>query len=87
MHEYFGDVKKKIFIEFVSQLYLERIIDKESDTIQIKWGERANAEVTKRSVLEFACKVGYQGTIKPENLVSHYLNVVEEEKEKSQTPD
>ena len=51
----------------------------ESNEIFINWGERANAEITKRSVLEFVCRIGYKDSVEPKNFVSHYAKVTEEE--------
>ncbi|KAK6629768.1 hypothetical protein RUM43_003586 [Polyplax serrata] len=79
VHPYFGDVKKKLMTEFISQLYLEKIIDKDMETIHFNWGQRAHAEVSKKSVLEFVCEIGYQGKIQPKNLVTHYAKAMEEE--------
>lgn len=58
-HEYFGDVKKLITVDFIAQHYLKRIVvDKaNSPKYEYKWGIRAEHEVSYRDVLEFMSKV------------------------------
>ncbi|XP_041860350.1 necdin-like 2 [Melanotaenia boesemani] len=54
-HEEFGDVKKVVTDEFVRQRYLEylRIPHTEPVEYELRWGHRADAEVSKRQILEF----------------------------------
>ncbi|XP_032687820.1 non-structural maintenance of chromosomes element 3 homolog [Odontomachus brunneus] len=58
-HEYFGDVKQLVTVDFVNQRYLEKIIiDKDDPTkLEYKWGSRALHEITFRSALEFVANV------------------------------
>lgn len=77
LHPYFGNVKRKILTEFVDQLYVSCSKMPESDLFELSWGPRAEAEISKLAVLEFVCRCGYNGEIKPENLVSHYAKATE----------
>ncbi|XP_013887638.1 melanoma-associated antigen G1 [Austrofundulus limnaeus] len=54
-HEEFGDVKKVVTDEFVRQKYLEylRIPHTEPVEYEIRWGPRADLEVSKAKILEF----------------------------------
>uniref|UniRef100_A0A1A8DFY3 Necdin-like 2 n=1 Tax=Nothobranchius kadleci TaxID=1051664 RepID=A0A1A8DFY3_NOTKA len=54
-HEEFGDVKKLVSEEFVRQKYLEyvRIPHTEPLEYEIRWGPRADVEVSKAKILEF----------------------------------
>ncbi|KAL0274542.1 UNVERIFIED_CONTAM: hypothetical protein PYX00_002643 [Menopon gallinae] len=72
LHQYFGNIKRKILNEFVDQLYLSCSKLSESDMFELSWGPRAEAEVSKLSILQFVCQCGYSGKIRPENLASHY---------------
>ncbi|KAL0120294.1 hypothetical protein PUN28_008148 [Cardiocondyla obscurior] len=57
-HDYFGDVKQLITVEFVNQKYLEkRTIDNELSLFEYVWGSRAINEVTYRSALQFVANV------------------------------
>ncbi|EFN84394.1 Melanoma-associated antigen G1 [Harpegnathos saltator] len=59
IHEYFGDVKQLVTVDFVNQRYLQKVmIDKNDSTkIEYKWGCRALNEVTYRSALEFVANI------------------------------
>ncbi|XP_076022589.1 necdin-like 2 [Genypterus blacodes] len=54
-HEVLGDVKKAITDEFVRQRYLEftRIPHTEPIEHEVRWGQRADEEVSKAKILEF----------------------------------
>lgn len=54
-HEEFGDVKKLVTDEFVRQRYLEyvRVPHTEPVEYEFRWGQRAEAEVSKAKILEF----------------------------------
>ncbi|KAG7278452.1 hypothetical protein CRUP_038747 [Coryphaenoides rupestris] len=54
-HEDFGDVKKLVTDEFVRQRYLEytKIPHTEPLEHEFRWGQRADAEVSKLKILEF----------------------------------
>ncbi|XP_031584935.1 necdin-like 2 [Oreochromis aureus] len=54
-HEEFGDVRKMVTDEFVRQRYLEyvRIPHTEPIEHEFRWGQRADAEVSKAKILEF----------------------------------
>ncbi|XP_058498908.1 necdin-like 2 [Solea solea] len=54
-HPEFGDVKKVITDEFVRQRYLEFVRIPHTDPIEheLRWGQRANLEVSKVKLLEF----------------------------------
>uniref|UniRef100_A0A3B5B3D1 Melanoma-associated antigen G1-like n=1 Tax=Stegastes partitus TaxID=144197 RepID=A0A3B5B3D1_9TELE len=54
-HDEFGDVKKVVTDEFVRQRYLEfqRIPHTEPVEHEFRWGQRAEAEVSKAKILEF----------------------------------
>ncbi|XP_028265005.1 necdin-like 2 [Parambassis ranga] len=54
-HEEFGDVKRLVTDEFVRQRYLEyaRIPHTEPIEHEFRWGQRADAEVSKAKILEF----------------------------------
>ncbi|XP_013404380.1 non-structural maintenance of chromosomes element 3 homolog [Lingula anatina] len=58
-HEVFGDVKKLVTQEFVRQAYLEYVRQPNTDppSFEFRWGSRAQAETTKRNVLEFVCQI------------------------------
>ncbi|XP_034934397.1 melanoma-associated antigen E1 [Chelonus insularis] len=57
IHPYFGNVKELIATEFVKQLYLSVLKSRETDVICYQWGPRAEKEIKRRSILEFASKV------------------------------
>uniref|UniRef100_A0A1A7WXB5 Necdin-like 2 n=2 Tax=Iconisemion striatum TaxID=60296 RepID=A0A1A7WXB5_9TELE len=54
-HEEFGDVRKLVSDEFVRQKYLEfvRIPHTEPVEYEVRWGPRADMEVSKAKILEF----------------------------------
>lgn len=54
-HELFGDVKKLVTDEFVRQRYLEFVRVPHTDPVEfeVRWGQRANVEVSKARILEF----------------------------------
>ncbi|XP_053375568.1 non-structural maintenance of chromosomes element 3 homolog [Mercenaria mercenaria] len=58
-HEVFNDVKKLIMQEWVRQCYLEitRMPNTDPPLSEIKWGQRAQQEITKRNVLSFVSKI------------------------------
>ncbi|KAK0098050.1 hypothetical protein PV326_011585 [Microctonus aethiopoides] len=56
-HHYFGNVRRLITVQFVDQLYLTRRKIPGTEEIVYEWGPRANAEITRRSILEFVSKV------------------------------
>ena len=58
-HEVFGDMKKLITHEYVRQCYLEitRMPNTDPPLSEIKWGQRAHLEISKRNVLSFVSKV------------------------------
>lgn len=58
-HEYFGDVKQLVTVDFINQRYLEKsIIDKNDPSkFEYKWGCRAQNEISYRSALEFVSKI------------------------------
>ncbi|XP_014483260.1 PREDICTED: melanoma-associated antigen G1-like isoform X2 [Dinoponera quadriceps] len=59
VHEYFGDVKQLVTVDFVNQRYLEKIIPDKNDPtkVEYKWGCRALNEITFRSALEFVATI------------------------------
>lgn len=79
-HEVFGDLKKLITQEFVRQGYLEYIRQPASDppTYELKWGERAKSELTKREALNFVCQI--YGDIEPEQWKSQFADIQKSEK-------
>ncbi|XP_043496854.1 non-structural maintenance of chromosomes element 3 homolog [Polistes fuscatus] len=58
-HNYFGDVKKLVTVDFVSQQYLEKTVLYKGDSpkYEYKWGPRAEHEISYRNILEFVSKV------------------------------
>ncbi|KAM6924460.1 necdin-like 2 [Xenentodon cancila] len=54
-HEEFGDVKKIVTDEFVRQKYLEYVRIPHTDPVEheLRWGQRAEEEVSKAKILEF----------------------------------
>ncbi|XP_011863552.1 PREDICTED: melanoma-associated antigen G1-like [Vollenhovia emeryi] len=58
-HEYFGDVKQLVTVQFVNQRYLEKkIMDKNNPSqVEYVWGPRAENELTYRSVLQFVAEI------------------------------
>ncbi|XP_011169470.1 non-structural maintenance of chromosomes element 3 homolog isoform X1 [Solenopsis invicta] len=77
-HEYFGDVKESVTVEFVNQRYLERnVIDKNDPSeYEYSWGSRAHNELNYRSALQFVADI-YECPIKKWKL--QYKAVLEEE--------
>ncbi|XP_046838393.1 non-structural maintenance of chromosomes element 3 homolog [Vespa crabro] len=61
-HDYFGDVKKLVTMDFVGQQYLEKVAIYKGDSqkYEYKWGPRAEHEVSRRDILEFMSRV-YEG--------------------------
>ncbi|XP_035735508.1 non-structural maintenance of chromosomes element 3 homolog [Vespa mandarinia] len=61
-HDYFGDVKKLVTVDFVGQQYLEKVAIYKGDSqkYEYKWGPRAEYEVSHRDILEFMSRV-YEG--------------------------
>lgn len=74
-HQFFGFVKRKVFTEFVEQLYLQLRKAPGSDAHIVSWGQRAELEVSKMKILEFVCQLGYLNKVKPENFVSQYQKI------------
>jgi len=58
-HEYFGDIKQLVTVEFVNQRYLEKtMVDKNnSSQVEYTWGSRAQSELTYRSALQFVADI------------------------------
>ncbi|KAG5333813.1 NSE3 protein, partial [Acromyrmex heyeri] len=58
-HEYFGDIKQLVTIDFVNQRYLEKVIINKNDPtdFEFTWGSRAKNELTYRSALQFVADV------------------------------
>ncbi|XP_020294168.1 non-structural maintenance of chromosomes element 3 homolog [Pseudomyrmex gracilis] len=58
-HDYFGDVKQLVTVEFVNEKYLTRISTEKNNTTQVeyKWGSRAENEISYKSVLEFVARL------------------------------
>ncbi|XP_052799990.1 non-structural maintenance of chromosomes element 3 homolog [Mya arenaria] len=58
-HEVFGDVKKLVTQEWVRQCYLEitRQPNTEPPLSEVRWGQRAHLETTKRNVLGYVSKI------------------------------
>lgn len=79
-HEYFGDVKQLITVDFISQHYLEKVTLSKGDNAkyEYKWGPRAEHEVTRRDVLEFMSKVYGGRPIK--SWMQQYQTMLEKEK-------
>ncbi|XP_011690161.1 PREDICTED: melanoma-associated antigen G1-like [Wasmannia auropunctata] len=77
-HEYFGDVKQLVTVEFVNQRYLEKIMIDKNDPLQVeyKWGSRARNELSYRSALQFVAET-YGCSIKKWKL--QYKAVIEDE--------
>nr|XP_022300182.1 non-structural maintenance of chromosomes element 3 homolog [Crassostrea virginica] len=83
-HSLFGDVKKLLTMEFVRQGYLDHTRQPNTDppVYEYRWGFRARKEMTKRNCLDFVSKL-YEK--QPEEWVSQYQVVVEEEGEEEST--
>ncbi|XP_018397940.1 PREDICTED: non-structural maintenance of chromosomes element 3 homolog [Cyphomyrmex costatus] len=77
-HDYFGDVKQLVTVEFINQRYLEKtMINKNDPTdFELTWGSRAKSEFTYRSALQFVADI-YGCSIKKWKL--QYKIVVEDE--------
>lgn len=77
-HEYFGDVKQLVTVDFVNQRYLEKTMIDKNDPPQFEftWGSRARNELTYRSALQFVADI-YGCSIKKWKL--QYKAVVEDE--------
>lgn len=82
-HDLFGSVKKKVFTEFVEQLYLKVKKSSGADGNEVVWGQRAEVEVNKMDILEFVCQYGYKNKVKPESFVSHYQKIRKEMESRS----
>ncbi|XP_052680816.1 non-structural maintenance of chromosomes element 3 homolog [Crassostrea angulata] len=82
-HPVFGDVKKQLTVEFVRQGYLEYTRQPNTDppVFEFRWGFRAKKEITKRNCLDFVSQL-YEKN--PEEWVSQYQVVVEEEGEEEE---
>lgn len=79
IHEYFGDVKKKLDL-FRSQKYLElvRIENTDPPKSEYRWGLRAVEEVSPREALTFASEM--YGRERIESWAAHFKAVTEYEK-------
>ena len=83
-HEFFGQVKRKVFTEFVEQLYLQLRKAPGTDKNCVSWGQRAEVEVSKMKILEFVCQLGYLNKVRPENFVSQYQKISKQNEEVQQ---
>ncbi|EZA46715.1 Melanoma-associated antigen G1 [Ooceraea biroi] len=81
LHEYFGDIKQLVTVDFVNQRYLEKIVNKD-DTSQVEyaWGRRAKNEITYRSALEFVAEIYDQSSLN--NWKLQYKAVIAQEQGK-----
>ncbi|KYN21009.1 Melanoma-associated antigen G1 [Trachymyrmex cornetzi] len=77
-HEYFGDIKQLVTVDFVNQRYLEKVIKNKNDPMDFEftWGSRAKNELTYRSALQFVADI-YDCPIKKWKL--QYKTVQDEE--------
>uniref|UniRef100_A0A2P2I690 Non-structural maintenance of chromosomes element 3 homolog n=2 Tax=Hirondellea gigas TaxID=1518452 RepID=A0A2P2I690_9CRUS len=75
-HPVYGNCKK-LLEEFIKQCYLEVEVmkDMEPPSRQYSWGERANLQLCKKTLLEFFCKM-YGGGMRPESWVDHWNKIV-----------
>ncbi|KYN34136.1 Melanoma-associated antigen G1 [Trachymyrmex septentrionalis] len=78
-HEYFGDIKQLVTVDFVNQRYLEKVIINKNDPtdFEFTWGSRAKNELTYHSALQFVADI-YDCPIKKWKL--QYKAVQDEEK-------
>jgi melanoma-associated antigen len=80
-HKYLGDVTKYFTSELVKDGYLRYEQDNRSDppTFKFKWGQRAQMEITKLSVLDFVCQVyGGKDTCTPQEWIIQYEDATKE---------
>ncbi|XP_047354412.1 non-structural maintenance of chromosomes element 3 homolog [Vespa velutina] len=79
-HDYFGDIKKLVTMDFVGQQYLEKVAIYKGDSqkYEYKWGPRAEYEVSRRDILEFMSRV-YEGR-SIESWPLHYQMMLEKER-------
>ncbi|PVD25159.1 hypothetical protein C0Q70_15657 [Pomacea canaliculata] len=77
-HETFGDVKKLVMQEFVKQAYLEttRVPNSDPSVYEVRWGQRAMHETSKKDILKFVCLL-YK--MEPAQWASQYQDAMEEE--------
>ncbi|KAM6976776.1 necdin-like 2 [Aplochiton taeniatus] len=75
-HEDFGDVKKMVSDEFVRQRYLEyvRVPHTEPVEFELRWGQRADIEVSKVKMLEF---MGQLHDLEPQSWTQQYREATE----------
>ncbi|KAJ9595454.1 hypothetical protein L9F63_013365 [Diploptera punctata] len=59
IHDYFGDVRKLLSVEFVRQMYVEfrRIPDVDPAKYEFRWGLRAEEEVSHYEILKFVSQL------------------------------
>ncbi|XP_035229711.1 melanoma-associated antigen D2-like isoform X2 [Stegodyphus dumicola] len=74
-HPIFGDVQKYINSELVKQMYIDHVcISKDPLNYEYRWGPRAESEVDKSDLLQFACLVLDK---KPEDWILQYKDATE----------
>lgn len=76
-HETFGDVKKLVTQEFARQGYLEftKLPNTDQPMSEVRWGQRAQLETTKKRVLKF---VSFMYNREPKEWTSQYQDAGEE---------
>ncbi|XP_012056622.1 PREDICTED: melanoma-associated antigen G1 [Atta cephalotes] len=82
-HEYFGDIKQLVTVDFVNQRYLEKVIINKNDPtdFEFTWGSRAKNEFTYRSALQFVADI-YDCPIKKWKLQYKAVQIQDEEKKR-----
>lgn len=82
VHEYFGDVRKLVTVEFVRQMYIEysRIPDSDPPKFQFRWGQRAEAEISHFELLKFVTKL--YGSDDMKMWTTQYKDMVKAERKK-----
>ncbi|XP_012228635.1 non-structural maintenance of chromosomes element 3 homolog [Linepithema humile] len=81
-HEYFGDVKQLVSVDFVNQRYLAKVVPEKNELSDFEyvWGNRAENEITYRSCLEFVANI-YGSPLNKWRL--QYKAMIEQEKKRS----
>ncbi|XP_071441015.1 non-structural maintenance of chromosomes element 3 homolog isoform X1 [Hetaerina americana] len=82
-HDYFGDVEAAIKKKYVRWAYLDYDVIPGTDPVEyeFKWGKRATEEISKKEILEFACKVN--GDTEPAFWEKQYEEAMKQAAERS----
>ncbi|XP_046384346.1 melanoma-associated antigen B18-like [Ischnura elegans] len=82
-HGYFGDAEATIKRKFIRSAYLDWSVIPGTDPAEyeFRWGKRADEEISKKEILEFACKV--IGDTEPEAWEKQFEEAVNQNRERN----